>query len=124
MEKVLNMTVDRAGVDEASETAGRWLESTGIGSRDIVRIRLAVEEILMNICEHGQGNIKAEISLYRHFGADTLRIRYGGGRFDPGKPADNEAEEFTQTLLKRTGILPAWRWRFGRNEVTMPVSAP
>ena len=49
MEKVLNMTVDRAGVDEASETAGRWLESTGIGSRDIVRIRLAVEEILKRI---------------------------------------------------------------------------
>ncbi|MCR5793880.1 MAG: cation:dicarboxylase symporter family transporter [Solobacterium sp.] len=124
MEKVINITVDRAGVDEASDTVRRWLESTGVKNRDIMRIRLAVEEILINICEHGQGSTEAGISLYRRFGTDTLRIRYGGERFDPGKPADNEAEEFTQNLLKRTGILPAWRWRFGRNEVTIPVSVP
>ncbi|MBO6000001.1 MAG: cation:dicarboxylase symporter family transporter [Lachnospiraceae bacterium] len=121
---VKNVILDRAGVDEASDSIRRWLEEKGIGHRDISRIRLTVEEMLLNICDHSQGDIRAELSLSRHFGTEQLCIRYGGGRFDPRKPADNEMESFTSALLTRTGILPVWRWRLGQNELLLRVSAP
>ena len=120
--KEKNIILNRAGVDEASETVRLWLEEAGIEEKDIFRIRLIIEEILGSICRHGQKDIQAKMSLFRHSGSQLLAIRYGGERFDPRKPADNEMEEFTSSLLTRTGILPVWRWRFGKNEIVLPVS--
>ena len=36
--------------------------------------------------------------------------------------ANNEAEEFTVAILERTGILPFWRWRNGKNELILRVT--
>ena len=123
MKKEMKLTLTRSGVDEASDTVQKWLEEAGIGHRDVSLIRLITEEMLLNICEHTEETKQAEIVFFRSFGREQLRIRYGGDRFDPRKPADNEIEEYTASLLDRTGILPVWRWRFGRNELTIPVSA-
>ena len=124
MKKEKTVILDRAGVDEASETVSQWLEEAGTGHRDITRIRLILEEMLVNICEHGQGKISARLSFSRRSGAERLRISYGGDRFDPRKPADNGMEEYTASLMTRIGILPVWRWRFGQNELIVPVAAP
>ena len=124
MKKEKTVILDRAGVDEASETVSQWLEEAGTGHRDITRIRLILEEMLVNICEHGQGKTSARLSFSRRSGAERLRISYGGDRFDPRKPADNGMEEYTASLMTRIGILPVWRWRFGQNELIVPVAAP
>ena len=118
----LSIILDPAGVDEASETISQWLKEEGIGQRDITRIRLSLEEILYNILNQTEEAISAEVTYFHRFGGRSLRVRYGGKRFDPRKPADNEMEEFTAALLARTGILPVWRWRFGKNEVSLTVT--
>ena len=122
--KEITIELNKAGVDEASETVSGWLEEAGIKKRDIFRIRLSIEEILLEICSGVKENIRAEVSFYRHLGAQLLRVRFGGGRFDPGKPADNEADEFAASLMRHTGVLPVRRWRFGKNEIILQVSTP
>lgn len=111
-----------AGIDEASETVSAWLRDAGAERTDIIRIRLTIEDILLNISDHTEETIRAELSFFHRFGADQIRIRYGGDRFDPLTPEDQEIGEFTASLLAGTGILPVWRWRYGTNEVIVPVS--
>ena len=45
-----NIITDRKGIDDASDTVRKWLEEAGMGNRDILRIRMITEEILINIC--------------------------------------------------------------------------
>ena len=120
--QAISVILDPKGVDEVSNTVGAWLKEAGIAQRDISRIRLTLEEILFNICTHTDGNLPAEISFLKRFGAQMLRIRYGGERFDPRKSADNELEEFTSVLLTQMGIFPVWRWRLRKNEVILNVT--
>ena len=107
--KEITIELNKAGVDEASETVSGWLEEAGIKKRDIFRIRLSIEEILLEICSGVKENIRAEVSFYRHFGAQLLRVRFGGGRFDPGKPADNEAVKMATYEDMRCGAAVGYR---------------
>lgn len=40
-----SIRLDRAGVDDASETIHSWLEEAGVKNTDITRIRLTMEEL-------------------------------------------------------------------------------
>ena len=117
-----SIRLDRAGVDDASETIHSWLEEAGVKNTDITRIRLTMEELLISIRVNEAESIDAVLSFRRRFGVWELRICYDGEQYDPTKTANNEAEEFTAAILERTGILPFWRWRNGKNELILRVT--
>lgn len=108
-------------VDGAAETIQSWLETAGVGHRDILRIRLTMEEMLAAVCSHGEGSVPAELRFGRRFGDWRLVVRYGGERFDPTAPKENELEGWTADLLARTGFVPAWRWRANQNELILRI---
>ena len=103
------------GVDKASNTIHKWLRAAGIPRRDIVRIRLTMEEVLSSICEHMEGRaqeeVQAEMSLRKRFGEWRIYVRYGGEQFDPTAPKDQEKDEddWTARLLASTGCVPSYR---------------
>ena len=109
--KTMTILLDRRGIDIMSATIQNWLEETGIGHKDILRIRLTMEELLFKVYEHSDDDIQAELRLRRGIGDWQLRVRYDGGRFDPTAPKESDIDEWTADLLARTGIMPAWRWR-------------
>ncbi len=116
--------LDRQGVDEAAGRIQDWLTEAGAKRRDVLRIRLTMEELLMKIGESGSEARRAELSLARRLGTVRLRVRYGGEKFDPTRSADNEMEELSASILSRTGFIPAWRWRSGTNELSLKVPVP
>lgn len=124
MKKEKRSRLDRAGVDDISETIGLWLQEAGADRRNVIRIRMIMEDLLVNVCENAEKEVQAELSLLKGLGSYLLRIRYDGKRYDPSKPAENEAEEFTSRLLAGTGLIPVWRWRSGRNELILHISDP
>ena len=119
--KTMTILLDRRGIDIMSATIQNWLEETGIGHKDILRIRLTMEELLIKVYEHSDDDIQAELRLRRGIGDWQLRVRYDGGRFDPTAPKESDIDEWTADLLARTGIMPAWRWRSGRNELLFRI---
>ncbi len=121
--RTAHLTLDRQGVDEASNTIQSWLEEASLPERDILRIRLTMEEILSVVCEHGNESLQAELLLVRLFGEYRFYIRYNGSRFDPVTPEDKDNEEavWTAALLAHTGFMPSWRWRAGKNELILRI---
>ena len=105
------------GIDEASETVGIWLENAGVGRRDILRIRMGLEELLLAVSTKNGEVATAEIS----FAFMQLRIRYGGDRFNPMQHERNELEAVSEEILSRALLTPAWRWRGGCNELRLFV---
>ena len=103
--------LDRPGVDAVSETIRVWLEEAGIPQRDILRIRLTMEELLNRVSEHGEGCAYAELRLCKRIGEWRLYVRYDGDRFDPVGQTESDADKWTVDLLARTGFAPVWRWR-------------
>ena len=120
-DKIKTITLDHQGVDEASETIRIWLENAGLEQRDILRIRLTMEEVLLTICEHGDDDLKMEMVFSNGIGSGQIRIRYGGERFDPTAPRENELDEWAAILFSRTGIMPKWRWRANANELMLRI---
>ena len=118
--QIKTICLDRAGVDTASEVIQSWLEAVGIQQRDILRIRLSMEELLGSISSHEE-NVQAEMRLKKRIGDWQLLIRYDGDRFDPTAPKKTEIDEWTADLLARTGIVPIWRWRTGKNELLLRI---
>ena len=115
--------LDQQGIDTAAETIQGWLTDAGVKRKDVLRIRLTMEELLGRVCEHTEGSTSAELSMSKRFGVCRLRIRYGGDRFDPGEQKDNELEELSAGILARTGFLPSWRWHGGENELRLKIQA-
>ncbi len=113
--------LDRPGVDAASETIRNWLESAGVPERDVLRIRLTMEELLNRISEHGEGCVEAEVRFRRRIGEWRLYVLYGGDRFDPAGQKESEVDTWTADLLARTGFVPLWRWRARRNELLLRI---
>lgn len=122
--KEKSLILDRAGVDEASGIIGQWLSEAGADRRDILRIRLCMEELLDSAGRHSEGKSRAVLSFVRGIGTYTLKVRYDGERYDPTRTAESEAQEYTAGILTVTGILPQWRWRSGRNELVLHIPDP
>ena len=88
--KTAHLTLDRQGVDEASNTIQSWLEEASLPERDILRIRLTMEEILSVVCEHGNESLQAELLLVRLFGEYRDEINADVCIFIPdGVPGDD-----------------------------------
>ena len=113
--------LNRKGVDEASECIQNWLQEAGIRHTDIVRIRLTMEELLLDVSENGEDDPEAELRFEKWLNDWKLSIRYNGTRFDPTEKKENELQEWTAQLLSRTGFLPIWRWRSQRNELLLRI---
>ena len=113
--------LDRPGVDAASETIRSWMELAGVTQRDVLRIRLAMEELLNRISEHGEGRVEAELRFRRRIGEWRLYVFYDGDRFDPAGQKECDVDAWTADLLARTGFVPSWRWRARRNELLVRI---
>ena len=120
-EKQLNICLNEQGIDAASETAQKWMNEAGVAHDDVLRIRLALEELLDDIRRHYEQPVNTELSFRKRIGSSLLQIRYEGDRFDPSAPSGDEVEDLTQFLLTEIGTQPYYRLREGTNELLFRI---
>lgn len=120
-EKQLNICLNEQGIDAASETAQKWMNEAGVAHDDVLRIRLALEELLDDIRRHYEQPVNTELSFRKRIGSSLLQIRYEGDRFDPSAPSGDEVEDLTQFLLTEIGTQPYYRLKEGTNELLFRI---
>ena len=103
-------------INTAVDSTERFLTDVGVDGKDIVRIRLAVEEVLLfyqnALGQNGEGALKCQTRLWR----PRIELSFPGSRFDPLKISE-EGGEVLQSILAGMGIAPVWQYKNGVNLV-------
>ena len=110
--------LDRAAVDTISDVLERWMEQAGIKKGDRLRRRLAMEAILLNLCEHFDEKLIVSVSAGKRFWQPFFSIRYKGALYDP---TQYESDGWTVHLLSDLGYSPSWSFRGGVNELILKL---
>ena len=108
-----------SGVDEVSMALDIWMKQAGITSSNAVRLRLVMEEMLLRISAHYEGNVTAVLRTRKRFGTPTLRLRYEGEPYDPTRLEESEEDETTRQILSHIQMMPEWSYRSGTNELVL-----
>jgi len=121
---VINFSV--SGSDQAiCDASGRitdFCEKNGMLPKQIMRISLAMEELMTLIASQNEGDVEFDLRVYSLQGVIAIRIRYSGKEFNPLAHAEDGDEQYMgirliesmveQTLYQRT---------FGMNTVQIYV---
>ena len=111
--------LNEAAIDTVSADVQDYLNNQRTERRSVQRIRLTVEEILLNLLAHFGGGMKFSVGLGKQFGRHILRLRYEAEPFDPSKSGDNP---LTDDVLRSLGLSPAWSCRGKSNKVSLVLA--
>lgn len=117
--------LDGAGIDTLSQLLADGLEQAGVNRKDIIRLRLAVEEILGLWKARAE---KATVCTFRcgtRWGRMYLEITAPGSRIDPDEAAaDMAGRMLCANLLAQAGLSPVYSYQDGVNRLALYPSKP
>ena len=114
--KTIKCNLDEKAVEEISNDLQIFLNQLNMECRNILRIRLTVEELLLNIIEGCGKGLAVSVSFGKYWGRQVLRIYYQGGLFDPTTPGELS---LSGEMLRSLGLSPVWTYRGQRNMISM-----
>lgn len=97
----------------AEQILGEW----GADSRNILQIRLAVEETLLKYQEVFGAEAVFVRKDTRHFKRLRLELCVAGERYDPFDAEEEQSSEVLRGLLANMGVVPTWQYKNGENRV-------
>ena len=101
-------------IDDLSCLLQEHLSNLHVERSSVLRIRIIVEELLLNIMEAGFEQI--EIGMGKQFGRQVLKLRYQGKAFDPGRENEEGLPDF---VLNALGYTPLWNHSRNMNTVSL-----
>ena len=116
MKQILKtMVLDYKAVDVISDKIQSVLKEYGVHKANIIRSRLAIESVLLEIADHYECKKEITISIGSRFGSRYFIIRYEGDAYNPMK--DNASKEWSDMLLSRVALAPVWSHKGNLNEI-------
>ena len=112
-------TLNAVAVDTISAEVQDYLHKLNAEYRSVQRIRLTVEEILINILTHCGSSMKISVGLGKQFGRHMFRLHYEAEPFDPSKTGDNPLAD---DMMRSLGLFPAWSCRGKSNTVSLVLA--
>ena len=110
--------LDRAAVDMLSEEIQEFLEGIRLEKRNRIRIRFAMEDLLLRVCEHYKESVPCTLEIGRRIGRPYISFRYGGEMYNP-TTSDNGEDQFSRRLLVDMGFAPVWSRKGNQNHISL-----
>lgn len=110
--------LNHQNIDEASKEVADFLSNARVDSKDVQRIRLSIEEILLKYLDSSEdGKMFTVITSKR---LRTLRIELSvvGESLDPFGDNEDGDTAILHSLLANLGLAPVWRYKNGKNIIT------
>ena len=119
------VTLDAGGIDKLSEHTENALSQASVNRKDVVRLRLAIEEILsLWRAELGDGAV-CTFRCGTRMGKMYIELMIPGRRIDPGEADGEEAHGLLYSnLLAQAGLSPVYSYRDGANRLTLYPPRP
>lgn len=92
-------------------------------SKNITRIRLSIEEILLDMREHFGSEVPCTLTMGRKWGRHFLMLEVRGERFDPleKKEQPEELSGWGGRLLANMGLTPVYLYKNGKNQILLKL---
>ncbi len=117
--------LDGAGIDTLSQLLAGALEQGGVNRKDIIRLRLAVEEILGLWQSKGEKETVCTFRCGTRLGRMYLEITAPGRRITPDEVAtDMAGQMLCSNLLAQAGLSPVYSYQDGINRLALYPSNP
>lgn len=119
MKKTEDFTLSSESIDTVSEKIEAWLSENKENGKNIIRMRLAMEEVMLRVKkEYGDG-LSCSLRMGRKFGAKQIVLSYRERQFNPVEGAFDKDDQWVEDILSSTGLYPSWSYRNGTNEIAI-----
>lgn len=120
-----NVLLDEAGIDTLSQLLSEALLLAGVNSKDIIRLRLAVEEILGLWKSRAEKETICSFRCGTRLGRMYIEVTAPGRRIDPEEAAyDMAGRMLCANLLAQAGLSPVYSYQDGINRLALYPSKP
>ena len=102
-------------VDRVSEEVRAYLLAAGADRQMAERIRLTVEELLLEYMENGFAGQNIEVGSYSRLGRRYLTMRVEGESYDPFHNKTEENGGYGEGILRTIGLAPEYTREAGAN---------
>lgn len=117
--------LDGAGIDTLSQLLADALDQAGVNRKDVIRLRLAVEEILGMWNSGEEKEIICTFQCGTRLGRMYIEITVPGKRIDPDEAAaDMAGRMLCSNLLAQAGLSPVYSYQDGINRLSIHPSRP
>lgn len=111
-----NVPLTNENIVTAVEEVERFMAASRVDDKEILRIRLAVEEALLNYRKAMGMDARFSLLCIKRLGRLRIELRIPGDRLDPFA-VEEEGDELLRGILAGMGIAPVWRYKNGVNLV-------
>lgn len=114
---VKNAELSNENIDDVCSLAEEYLDAAGVDRKDILRIKLAAEEVLLNYQEKFGEECHFSARCIKRFGYLRLEFTIAGEPFDPLESDDEFGGELLRGIMAGMDIAPLWRYQNGKNRI-------
>jgi len=115
--------LDVRGVDNTVNIMDSWMQAAKVQKKNRLRSRLAMDAILLHLCEHYKEKQNVTLKSGRRFGRNYFSVEYEGEPYNPMETEEQSGDGWTYRLLSNVGLNPIWRYKYGVNELTLKLPA-
>jgi len=125
MEYKAEYLLTNEAVDEISEKISEFLGTINTESKNILRIRLLVEELLLDWQNHFSEQAKCQVRIGQRFRRPFIQLEVEGESYNP-LDADNTEDYgfYRNRLLANMGLAPLFSYENGRNKIIFKLKKP
>ena len=111
-------------VDEISEQIAQFLSEHKTEQKNLLRMRLLAEEILLDWQAHFSSSVACHLKMGKSFGRPYLILEVPGESFNPLANDIETFGEYRGRLLANMGLAPLYSYERGRNRITFKLKKP
>lgn len=115
---MMKYELNNRNIDAASDAVTNFLTDAKVDSKDIHRIRLSVEEILLKYSDRLGENKTFDLVTSKRLRTLRIELSVSGESFDPFIEDDENGVGILHSLLLSLGLAPVWRYKNGKNIIT------
>ena len=114
-----NLKLDSEGIEEVLEVLDDTLKKSGTERVTKMRVMLSVEEALLRFRDHFGSDQVMHVFIGNYLGRYEIHVELTGEAFNPLRLKDDDAENWSSSLLSSIGISPNYSYMFGRNNLRL-----
>ena len=119
---VLPFTLKATDIDKVSDAVQAFLQNAKTEKRNILRLRLTVEHLLLTWREAFGDDTPITLSTGSRFGRPYITLELKGESVDPLTDSEDDFGEYTGRMMAHMGLTPTYNYQKGTNILTIRLA--